>query len=171
MCIRDSFKSKGGGNRADAANKNKGDGQAAYNAIRRAQSLAICNYIDQQKQADPQTRILVIGDLNAYDQEDPIDAMRARGLVDLREQLEAASPAGEQPRDYSFIFRGQSGSMDHAMATESLASDVTGVATWHINSDEPRFLDYNQEYNPKVLYQADPFRSSDHDPVLIGIGN
>lgn len=163
------FKSKGGSN-ADAANKNKGDGQAAFNAARRAQSLAICNYIDKQKQADPQARVLVIGDLNAYNQEDPIDAMRAKGLVDLREQLEAQNPSDEQPRDYSFIYRGQSGSMDHAMATKTLAADVTGVATWHINSDEPRFLDYNEEYNPEVLYQADPFRSSDHDPVLIGIG-
>ncbi len=165
------FKSKGGASRADAANKNKGDGQAAYNATRRAQSLAICNYIDKQKESDQQTRILVIGDLNAYNQEDPIDAMRERGLVDLREQIEKQSQLGQKPRDYSFVFRGQSGSMDHAMATESLAADVTGVATWHINSDEPRFLDYNEEYNPKVLYQADPFRSSDHDPVLIGIGN
>ena len=164
------FKSKGGASGADAANKNKGDGQAAYNAARRAQSLAICNYIDRQKQEDPQTRMLVIGDLNAYGQEDPIDAMRAKGLVNLREQFEKGSQSGEQPRDYSFVFRGQSGSMDHAMATSALAADVTGVATWHINSDEPRFLDYNQEYNPKELYNADPFRSSDHDPVLIGIG-
>ncbi len=165
------FKSKGGGSDADAANKNKGDGQAAYNATRRAQSLAVCNYIDKQKEADQKARILVIGDLNAYNQEDPIDAMRARGLVDLREQLEEQNAPAEQPRDHSFVFRGQSGSMDHAMATEALAADVTGVATWHINSDEPRFLDYNEEYNPKALYQADPFRSSDHDPVLIGIAN
>lgn len=164
------FKSKGGSN-ADEANKNKGDGQAAYNATRRAQSLAICKHIDQRKQSDPQARVLVIGDLNAYGQEDPIDAMRAKGLVDLREQFEKGKQSGEQERDYSYIYRGQSGSMDHAMATQTLATDVTGVATWHINSDEPRFLDYNQEFNPKALYQADPFRSSDHDPVLIGIRN
>jgi len=165
------FKSKGGSNRADTANKNKGDGQGAYNANRRSQSIAICNYIDEQKKADPESRILVIGDLNAYGQEDPIDAMRARGLVDLREQLEKENPSGAVGSDYSYIYMGQSGSMDHAMATDALAADITGIATWHINSDEPRFLDYNQEFNPKELYKADPFRSSDHDPVLIGIRN
>ena len=69
------------------------------------------------------------------------------------------------------MFRGQSGSLDHALATDALATDVTGVATWHINADEPRFIDYNEEYNPKSLFEADPFRSSDHDPVLIGIRN
>ena len=78
------FKSKGGANRADVANKNKGDGQGAYNAARRAQSLAICKYVDELKQSNKEPRVLVIGDLNAYRQEDPIDAMRAKGLVDLK---------------------------------------------------------------------------------------
>ena len=57
------------------------------------------------------------------------------------------------------------------MATDPMAADVKGIATWHINADEPRFVDYNEEHNPKMLYEANPFRSSDHDPVIIGIGN
>ncbi len=165
------FKSKGGASSANVANKNKGDGQGAYNATRRSQSLAICKYIDDLKQGDEEPRILVIGDLNAYGQEDPIDAMRANGMVDLREHFGETSSSGDKGGHYSYIFRGQSGSMDHAMATGSLAADVTGIATWHINADEPRFLDYNQEHNPKTLYEANPFRSSDHDPVLVGIRN
>ena len=165
------FKSKGGGGNADVANKNKGDGQGAHNATRRSQSLAICNYIDESKQGDRESRVLVIGDLNAYAQEDPIDAMRANGLVDLHERFGNLSSPGNESGNYSFIYRGQSGSLDHAMATNSMAADVTGISTWHINADEPRFLDYNEEFNPKTLYEANPFRSSDHDPVLIGIRN
>ncbi len=168
------FKSKGGSDRADVANKDKGDGQGAFNALRRSQSLAICNYIDELKQGqskEREPRVLVIGDLNAYGQEDPIDAMRAKGLVDLREHFGIGRSSGDERGDYSYIYRGQCGSMDHAMATDSLAADVTGIATWHINADEPRFLDYNEEHNPKSLYEANPFRSSDHDPVLIGIRN
>ena len=159
------FKSKGGADEADDANKNKGDGQAAYNATRRSQALAICKYIDGLQ--DDNARMLVIGDLNAYCQEDPIDALRAKGLVDLQERFEGRT---DENGPYSFIYYGQSGALDHAMATSALAEDITGVATWHINADEPRFLDYNQEFNPDSLYQADPFRSSDHDPVIIGIG-
>ena len=165
------FKSKGGSDRAEPADKNKGDGQGGYNATRRSQSLAICKYIDELKQGEQQPRVLVIGDLNAYGQEDPIDAMRAKGLVDLRQLLEKSGSADNQAGHYSYIYYGQCGSLDHAMATDSLAADVTGVATWHINADEPRFMDYNEENNPKSLYEADPFRSSDHDPVLIGIRN
>jgi predicted extracellular nuclease len=158
------FKSKGGSQEADASNKDQGDGQGAYNATRRSQSLAICDYIEGLEE---NARVLVIGDLNAYGQEDPIDAFRANGLVDLQQSL-GTSPAGDH---YSFMYYGQSGALDHALATPALAGDVTGIATWHINADEPRFLDYNQEYNPETLYEANPFRSSDHDPVLIGIGN
>ena len=165
------FKSKGGAKDADVDNKNKGDGQGAYNATRRAQALAICNYLDQLALRNSKVRALVIGDLNAYDQEDPIDAMRAKGLIDLQERLKKSPTSELGGEDYSYVYRGQSGTLDHAMATDSLASDVTGIATWHINSDEPQSMDYNQEYNPKPLYRADPYRSSDHDPVLIGIGN
>jgi len=165
------FKSKGGSSRADVANKNKGDGQGAYNAKRLSQSLAICNFIEERKKVDAAPRVLVIGDLNAYGQEDPIDAMRAKGLVDLHEQFQKEDAAGNTKQHYSYIFRGQIGSLDHAFATDTLAANVTGIATWHINADEPRFLDYNQEYNPKSLFEVNPFRSSDHDPVLIGIGN
>lgn len=160
------FKSKGGSKQANKANKDKGDGQGGYNSMRRAQALAICNYIDGQTRGDQKPRVLVIGDLNAYAQEDPMDLLRARGLVDLEEQ----SPSQAQARQYSYIYYGQCGALDHALATENLADDVTGIATWHINADEPRFLDYNQEYNPESLFQAGPFRSSDHDPVIIGIG-
>ena len=164
------FKSKGGSG-ANDANKNKGDGQGAYNATRRFQSLAICNYIEKLQQSVEVPRVLVIGDLNAYEQEDPIDAMRAKGLVDLQQRYGKRANAGNEERHYSYIFRGQCGSLDHAMATRGLAEDVTGIATWNINADEPKFLDYNEEYNPKSLYEANPFRSSDHDPVLIGIRN
>ena len=112
------FKSKGGADGADVANKNKGDGQGAYNATRRSQSLAICKYIDELKQGDKEPRVLVIGDLNAYGQEDPIDAMRAKGLVDLRERFGEHPSSSDEGGHYSFIHYGQCGSLDHAMATE-----------------------------------------------------
>ncbi len=165
------FKSKGSATRADAANKNKGDGQAAYNAARRAQSLALCQFVDELGKNEEAPRVLIIGDLNAYQQEDPVDALRANGLVDLHEKHPQQSAADEHDGHYSYNYYGQSGRLDHAFATDSLAKDVTGIATWHINADEPRCLDYNQEFNPETLFKADPFRSSDHDPVLIGIRN
>lgn len=169
------FKSKGGAGDADQANKDKGDGQAAYNATRLAQALAVAQFIDQEFSTDD--RVLVIGDLNAYSQEDPIDALRAMGLVDLSEvstsevSRDATSSRENSEPPYSYVYYGECGSLDHAFATPSLAKSVTAAAVWHINADEPVGLDYNQEFNPEALYQPDLWRSSDHDPVLIGIKN
>ena len=55
---------------------------------------------------------------------------------------------------------------------------MASVAEWHINADEPVALDYNLEWTPTipktanqqaVLYAPDPFRSADHDPLLMGL--
>ena len=47
------------------------------------------------------------------------------------------------------------------------------VTIWHVNADEPRALDYNEEYKSAgqviSLYSDDPYRSSDHDPVIVGL--
>jgi len=65
-------------------------------------------------------------------------------------------------------FQGQSGYLDHALANAALTAQVTDVAPWHLNSDEPVALDYN-DYNQPELYNANPYGSSDHDPVMIGL--
>ena len=163
------FKSKGGGGSAVAENKDRGDGQAAYNAARRSQSQAICRYIETEPQNTSSSRVIVLGDLNAYQQEDPIDILRAFGMVDLTEFVRQSASSKTVDTAYTYVYFGQCGSLDHAFATPSFAKDVTGVSIWHINADEPRFLDYNQEYNPHAIYSPDPYRSSDHDPILIGI--
>jgi predicted extracellular nuclease len=47
------------------------------------------------------------------------------------------------------------------------------VSEWHINADEPIVLDYNTEFKTAgqitSLYSGQPYRSSDHDPVVVGI--
>jgi predicted extracellular nuclease len=58
------------------------------------------------------------------------------------------------------------------LANAALAGQVTGAAEWHINADEPMFLDYNLERKSpaqRELNAATPFRSSDHDPLLVGL--
>jgi predicted extracellular nuclease len=107
--------------------------------------------------------MLVIGDLNSYGQEDPIDTLVSGGLVN---QLAKYVPLAER---YSYVFDGQSGYLDHALATGSLSGQVRGATVWHINADEPRVLDYNTEFNPAYLYNPDKFRSSDHDPIVVGL--
>ena len=97
--------------------------------------------------------------------EDAITNITNNGYVNLIEQFVGA-------RAYSYVFSGEASYLDHALASSDLTNKVTGVTEWHINADEPRALDYNTEYKSEnqqtSFYAADPYRMSDHDPVIIG---
>ncbi len=142
---------------ATGANADQLDGQGCYNESRKLQANALLTFIAgiQSSSADPD--VIAVGDYNAYEQEDPMDILNAGGLINLLTGT------------YSYVFDGQSGSLDHALVTSSLSSKITGSDKWHINADEPIAKDYNQEFNPPYVYSPDAFRSSDHDPLLIGL--
>ncbi len=166
------FKSKGC-RRAEGPEKDAGDGQGCWNPLRTRQARRLLEFVARLQATSGDPDVLVIGDLNAYGAEDPVRALVAGGLSD---QVAAHVPAAER---YSYVYRGEAGYLDHALATPGLAGRVTGVAFWHINADEPTFLDYrspnaslggNAEHDrPDSLNHPDAFRSSDHDPVLIGL--
>ncbi len=143
-----------------------GDGQGNCNLTRKAaaEELAIWLANDPTGIADPD--ILIVGDLNSYAQEDPITALKNAGYVNLVE--DRLGPAA-----YSYSFSGQWGYLDYALASPTLDAQVSGVAEWHVNADEPSVLDYNTNFKSPAqqisLYNADPFRSSDHDPVIVGL--
>ncbi|WP_297750500.1 ExeM/NucH family extracellular endonuclease [uncultured Tessaracoccus sp.] len=109
--------------------------------------------------------ILVIGDLNSYDHEDPIQTFEKAGFTDLAKKFQ-----GEKA--YSYVFNGQLGYLDYALSNAALTEKVVGAADWHINSDELPLIDYTMKFKQQAeqqLYAADEFRSSDHDPVIVGI--
>lgn len=156
------LKSKGGGCDAPDA----GDGQGACNTVRTNAARALAQYLTTDPTGTGDPDVLLLGDLNAYAMEDPVRAFVAAGFVDLE------STRGG-PDAYSYLFDAQLGSLDHALASASLAAQVTGVTTWHINADEPPVLGYQSAFKSPAqrasLYAPDPFRSSDHDPVLVGL--
>jgi len=135
-------------------------GQGCWNVKRVAQANGLLDWIATLQATDPD--VIVIGDLNAYGAEDPINTLVAGGLVNQALHVPAALR-------YSYVFDGQSGYLDQALTTSSLDAHITGVTYWHINADEPNVIDYNTEFKPQDLYTATPYRASDHDPVLIGL--
>ncbi|MEL7021371.1 MAG: ExeM/NucH family extracellular endonuclease, partial [Bacteroidota bacterium] len=147
------FKSKGcvGAAGADA---DQNDGQACYNDRRRNQALDLMSFINS---LGADEKIIAMGDYNSYFEEDPVDVLRAGGMQVLN-----------QSEDVSFVFFGQGGTLDFAFANDNFNSLVSDFESWNINAEEPRALDYN-DFNQAALYKADPFRSSDHNPVLIGM--
>ena len=159
------FKSKGSGCE-DVGDPDTGDGQGNCNVTRTRAASALVNWLATDPTGSGDPDFLIVGDLNAHAQEDPITAIRDAGYTDLIRSF----IGGEA---YSFSFNGESGYLDHALASPSLAPQVTGAAEWHINSDEPVVLDYNVEFKSpnqvNTLYAATPFRSADHDPLIVGL--
>ena len=156
------FKSKGS-SCTSIGDPDTGDGQANCNLTRVSQSVALLDFVDELQ--DVTSGVLVIGDLNSYAMENPITTLENDGLTDLVELFEGADA-------YSFVFDGQLGYLDTALATSSMLSWVVGVTVFHINADEPDILDYDTSFKKTAqdaLYESLPYRVSDHDPVIIGL--
>ncbi|MDQ4037687.1 MAG: ExeM/NucH family extracellular endonuclease, partial [Actinomycetota bacterium] len=151
---------------ATGADADQGDGQGCWNPTRTAAAEALADWTASRPTGVQDHDVLLVGDLNSYAKEDPIDVLVAAGYVDL-----AATLIG--PEAYSYVFDGQWGYLDYALASPSLFDQVIGVAEYHINADEPGILDYNTEVKTPAqvdyLYAPDEYRTSDHDPVLVGL--
>ena len=159
------FKAKGSCPTDGSLNEDQDDGQGCWNAER----IQAANTLNNWLATDPTSggdNILIIGDLNAYAKEEPITAIKNAGYTDLVETFIGANA-------YSYVYNGQAGYLDHALASASLTSKITSVTEWHINADEPQVIDYNEESKSSEqltnLYNVDPYRASDHDPLIIGI--
>jgi len=156
--VANHFKSKSCGG-ATGPNLDQGDGQSCFNALRVQQASTLRDVLNGLGVPNQ----LIIGDLNAYTEEDPIHVLEGAGYTGLSERF---VPDAQR---YSFVFDGFSGELDHGLAAPEVLDNVTGTTIWHINADEPLILDYNTEFNPPSLYQPNEFRTSDHDPLLIGL--
>lgn len=139
------------------------DGQGYWNDTRTDAANALAAWLDTDPTGSGDADVLILGDLNAYANEDPIQALENQGYTDLAQQF-----IGDDA--YSFVFDGQTGTLDYALANSPLLSQVTGATEWHINADEPDAFDYNLEFGrDPALLSSDPFRASDHDPVIVGL--
>ena len=155
------FKSKGS-SCDDVGDPDTGDGQGNCNNTRTDAAIAVVNWLATDPTGSNDPDYLIIGDLNAYAMEDPITAIKGAGYTDLIDSFVGSGA-------YSYVFSGQAGYLDHALANVNLVPQITGTVIWHIGADEPAALDYN-DYNQPSLYNVDQYRASDHDPVIIGIG-
>lgn len=162
------FKSKGSCPPAGDLDADQGDGQGCWNATRVQQAQALGSFIVRTLvPVDPD--VVIIGDLNAYGKEDPILALASQGFVDQIARFEPAN-------GYTYVFDGEAGYLDHALVSASLDARVTGATAWRINADEPSIIDYNTEFRQPSCaacgldyYSATVYRSSDHDPVVLGL--
>ncbi|MCO8577969.1 ExeM/NucH family extracellular endonuclease [Burkholderia multivorans] len=152
----------------DATNDDldQGDGQGCWNPTRTRAAAKLADWLTDTPTGVAGQGVLLIGDFNSYTYEDPIRLLESRGYRNLVSRWIGANA-------YSYVYNGEAGYLDHALASLPLASHVKAVHEWHINADEPVALQYTLAYKSaeqqQTYYAPDAYRSSDHDPVLIDI--
>ena len=149
------FKAKSGKGSGD--NADKGDGQSTYNGDRVREATAVVTFAKSCATYFGDEDVLVMGDLNAYSMEDPIRIFTDAGYANLIKKFE-----GDE--GYSYSYRGSVGCLDHALANKTIENQVTGCEVFHINADEASVFGYDG-----YSYQNNMYRSSDHDPVVVGL--
>jgi 5'-nucleotidase len=147
--VANHFKSKSGSGTQPA------DGQGFFNADRVAQAKSLLTLADSL--AAEAGEVLLLGDFNSYAEEDPIQVLTAAGYTDLVPELTDGQ--------YTYTFDGELGSLDHSLGNAAAVQGVTDVGTWAINS--PEWSD--RQYDNGAPDDGSVFRSSDHDPTLIGL--
>ena len=142
------FKSKGSRN-AKGLDIDQKDGQASYNYKRTLQAKTLLDIIDSLYFDE---NIIVLGDFNAYSQEDPIQALQSTYLKRL------------ETTNHSYIYKGKNGSLDHVFVSDNFKDHIDQIYTWNINSIYPNWINYSH-----TLADSSYFRSSDHNPMVIGV--
>jgi predicted extracellular nuclease len=109
---------------------------------RTEQARVVAVFVSEVVKNDPSASVVVLGDLNDFENSDALGVFEAVGLEDLVKRLPLENR-------YSYVYLGNSQVLDHVLATESLTKGVE-VEMIHVNADFPA---------------AD--RASDHDPVIV----
>ena len=133
------------------ADMNQRDGQGCWNPVRLASAKRMAAWARNVALAGGTDNILILGDMNAYRNEDPIVAIRDAGFTELMDD--------EQGEAYSFVYRGQRGTLDFAFASQGLFEQVQQAFIWNVNAAFPANVDLPKPW----------LRFSDHDPVVVDL--
>ena len=123
---------------------------------RKAQSLALNEFVSGELAEDADAKIVVLGDHNDFEFAEP-QAIIESGNDDTQELFDQINTIDQLDGRYTFNFEGNSQVLDHLLVTQSL-NDKTEFDIVHVNND---FGDAAST-NPAVSNGA----ASDHEPIL-----
>jgi len=106
------------------------------------QAQAVHDFVADILAIDPETRVIVMGDLNDFNFSDPVNVLRGDILLNLIDTL-------PEPERYTYIYDGNSQALDHILVSDGLFEDLFAIDVLHLNSEF-----------------ASNSRFSDHDPVV-----
>lgn len=149
---------------ATDADADQHDGEGCFAQRRTNGAAAITGWLASLPEPDNFSGTLITGDFNSYSHETPLSVFRNAGFSNMVQQFHPCH-ADSCPH-YSYRYKGEKGSLDHALVSDSLRPFIMNAQTWLINSDEPRALGYDRGHKVPDSF---PWRSSDHNPVITDI--
>jgi len=131
--------SKGGDDPIFGRRQPRVEGSSRRRAV---QAGVVADFVREVVMTDPGARVVVLGDLNDYENTEALGVLEEAGLEDLVKRLPLENR-------YSYVYLGNSQVLDHVLVSGSLADGVE-IEMVHVNAESPA---------------AD--RASDHDPVIV----
>ncbi|MCH8497764.1 MAG: ExeM/NucH family extracellular endonuclease [Marinobacter sp.] len=153
--------------RAQGADRDQDDGQSCYARTRTRAAETLAAWLSQLPKPAQFRGTLITGDLNSYAQETPLQVLHNAGYANMVAQFHGLEA-------HSYRFRGRAGTLDYLLADRRLQPHVLAAQPWNINADEPPALGYSlankTRQQQRELFSAAPWRSSDHNPLIIDLG-
>ena len=132
-------------------------GDESVNVVhRKLQAEHVAALVQGRLDADPAAHVVVLGDLNDFEDSGPVLALQNGTQPALVHAFDALPPLDR----YTYIFNGASQVLDHLLLTEGMKPHFGGIDILHINADYP----IAQEPGKMTLYG-----SSDHDPLALTV--
>lgn len=147
---------------ARGRDRDQQDGQGCFSDRREKAARALVAWASTHPAPASTAGTLITGDLNSYARETPLTIFRNAGFSSLVHHFHPCTDAGCPQTTYRY--KGRNGTLDYALASDSLMPLVLGAWSWAINAEEPPALGYRQNASP-----ASPWRSSDHNPVIVDL--
>jgi predicted extracellular nuclease len=104
------------------------------------QTQIVAGFVSQILAVDANAPVIVLGDLNDFEFSPPVVALKNAGLTALIETL----PPNER---YTYVYEGNSQTLDHLLVSSALLSAKTGFDVVHVNAE---FLDQASDHDPSV---------------------
>ena len=120
--------------------------------LRLASAAHVKALVDELKTTEPEAAVVVLGDLNDFEDSATLAQLKAGGLGDLHGRN------GERP--YTYVYRGLAQVIDFALVDPALVPRVVDFRPVHIN------VDFGA---PAPGTAGTGLHASDHDPVLLTI--
>ena len=110
-------------------------------AQRHQQAQIVHDFVASILAADPNANVVVDGDLNDFEFSDTVSILKSGVLTDLMDSL----PQNER---YSYVFEGNSQTLDHILTSNALLQVPHVYDVVHVNSE---FADQASDHDPSVV--------------------